>query len=98
MIEDLGLMEVKDGNDAAAVSYFQQARTIYTKRDDILRVVLEETDSWIKQGKPKRAVELVRSVLKIVSGGPTAELAEARWSRISAPTPRSKRDRRREKR
>ncbi len=74
MIEDLGLMEAQEGNHAAATRYFQQARTIYTKRDDILRVVLEEAESWVKQGKPKRAAELVRSVLKIVSGGPTADL------------------------
>ena len=74
MLEDLGLMEAKDGNHAGATTYFQQARTVYTKREDILRVVLEEAESWVKQGKPKRAVELVRSVLKIVSAGPTADL------------------------
>ncbi len=43
-------MEAKDGNTAAAISYFQQARTIYTKREDILRVVLEEAEGWVKQG------------------------------------------------
>ncbi|MEO5721092.1 MAG: TIGR03790 family protein [Chthoniobacterales bacterium] len=74
MIEDLGLMEVKDGNYAAAISYFQQARTVYTQRDDIIRVVLAQADGLIKKGEPKRALELVRSVLKIVSGGPTADL------------------------
>ncbi len=74
MIEDLGLMEARDENFASATSYFQQARTIFTKRDDILRIVLEEADSWIKQGKPQRAVELVRSVLKIVSDSPTGAL------------------------
>jgi uncharacterized protein (TIGR03790 family) len=74
MIEDLGLMEARDGNFAAATSHFQQARTLYAKRDDILRVVLEEADSWIKQGKPKRAVELVRSVLRIISDSPAAPL------------------------
>ena len=74
MIEDLGLMEAKDGNHPAATSYFQQARTLYTKQDDILRVVLEEAESWVKQENPKRALELVRSVLKIVPEGPTAAL------------------------
>ncbi|MGZ5537650.1 MAG: TIGR03790 family protein [Chthoniobacterales bacterium] len=74
MIEDLGLMEARDGNFASATSHFQQARTLYTKRDDILRVVLEEADAWKNQDKPKRAVDLVRSVLKIVPDTPTATL------------------------
>ena len=74
MLEDLGSMEARDGNFASAASYFQQARATFTKRDDILRVVLEEADSWIKQEKPERAVELVRSVLKIVTDAPAAAL------------------------
>ncbi|MDQ6764998.1 MAG: TIGR03790 family protein [Verrucomicrobiota bacterium] len=74
MIEDLGLMEAHDGKFASAANHFQQARTMFTKRDDILRVVLEEADSWLKQEKPKRAVDLVRSVLKIVPDSPTATL------------------------
>lgn len=74
MIEDLGLMELRDGNFPSATTYFQQARTLYSKRDDILRVVLEEADGWIRQNKPGRASELVRSVLRIVSEGPTAVL------------------------
>jgi hypothetical protein len=67
MLEDLGLMEVRDGNLPAATSYFQEARTVYTKRDDIIRVVLHEADALIKQNKQKRALELVRSVLRISS-------------------------------
>jgi uncharacterized protein (TIGR03790 family) len=74
MIEDLGLMEAGDGNFAAATSYFQQARTCYTARDDILRVVLEEADAWIKQNKPNRALALVRSVLRIVTDAPATPL------------------------
>ena len=74
MIEDLGLMEATDGNFAGAASYFQQARTCYTKRDDILRVVLEEADAWIKQEKPKRALDVVRSTLRIVPDAPAAAL------------------------
>jgi uncharacterized protein (TIGR03790 family) len=74
MIEDLGLMEARDGNFPAATSYFQQARTCYTARDDILRVVLEEADAWAKQKKPKRALELIRSTLRIVSDAPAAAL------------------------
>jgi|CZKQ01.1.fsa_nt_gi uncharacterized protein (TIGR03790 family) len=74
MIEDLGLMEAGDGNFSGATSYFQQARTCYTARDDILRVVLEEADAWTKQNKPKRALDLVRSVLRIVSDAPATPL------------------------
>src|SRR5213595_4105636 len=65
MIEDLGLMEAVDGNLAAATTYFGQARTCYSSRDDILRVVLEEADAWKKLKKPKRGVDLIRSTLRI---------------------------------
>ena len=58
----------------AATSYFQQARTVYAKRDDILRVVLEEADALIKQKQSKRAVELIRSVLRISADAPAAPL------------------------
>jgi hypothetical protein len=39
-----------------------------------LRVVLEEADAWTKQNKPKRALDLVRSVLRIVSDAPATPL------------------------
>jgi hypothetical protein len=74
IIEDLGMMEAKDGNFASATNHFQQARSLYTKRDDILRMVLAEADGWAKQQKPKKALEGIRSVLRIVSDGPTAAL------------------------
>ncbi|PZR74508.1 MAG: hypothetical protein DLM73_07735 [Chthoniobacterales bacterium] len=74
MLEDLGLVEIRDGNLAAATSYFQQARSVYAKRDDILRVVLEEGDAWIRQNKSKRAVDLIRSVLRISGDAPSAPL------------------------
>jgi hypothetical protein len=86
MIEDVGLMEASGGNFAAATSYFQQARTCYTKRDDILRVVLEEADAWIKQNKPKRALELVRSTLRIVSDAPAAPLLRKIEQELKTPS------------
>jgi len=67
ILEDLGSMEARGGNLSVATGYYQQARATYSKRDDILRVVLEEADAWIKQEKPKRAIDLVRSVLRIIS-------------------------------
>jgi uncharacterized protein (TIGR03790 family) len=74
MIEDLGWMEAKDGNLPSATAHFQQARSMYTTRDDILRMVLAEADSWARQGKQKKALEVIRSVLRIVSDDATAAL------------------------
>ena len=74
MMEDLGLMEAADGNLAAATNYFGQARGCYSNRDDILRVVLEEADSWKKLNKPKRGIDLVRSALRIAGDAPAAPL------------------------
>lgn len=87
MIEDLGSMEMQDGNFAAATNYFQLARGCYSKRDDILRSVLEEADGWLKQKKPKRALELVRSTLRIVPDTPAAPLLRKIEQSIVAPTP-----------
>jgi uncharacterized protein (TIGR03790 family) len=67
MIEDLGSIQARDGNFQSATALYQLARATYTKRDDIIRVVLEEADAWIKLNKRKRAVDLARSVLRIVS-------------------------------
>jgi hypothetical protein len=74
MLEDLGLMEAHEGNFSVATSYFSQARACYNARDDILRVVLEEAEGWARQNKPKRGLDLVRSVLKIVSDAPAAPM------------------------
>ena len=85
MIEDLGLMEAKDGNWPSATSHFQQARSIYTKRDDILRAVLHEAEGWAKQGKPKRGADAVRSVLRIVTDPPTVALFRKVEQDLSPP-------------
>jgi hypothetical protein len=85
MIEDFGLMEAREGNFSAATSYFQQARTCYKKRDDILRVVLEQADALVKENKPKRALELVRSVLRIVSEAPAVPLLRKIEQDLTAP-------------
>jgi len=74
MIEDLGLMEAADGNLPSATNYFGQARTCYSNRDDILRVVLEEADAWNKLKKPKREIDLLRSALRIAGDAPAAAL------------------------
>ena len=85
MIEDLGLMEARDGKWPAATAHFQQARSIYSKREDILRAVLHEADSWAKQGKPKRGADVVRSVLRIVSDAPTIALFKKVEQELAPP-------------
>ena len=87
MIEDLGSIEAGEGNLAAAIDYFQQARSSYTKRDDILRVVLEQVDALIKENKRKRALELVTSVLPIVSESPTGALLRKIQEGLRSPNP-----------
>jgi uncharacterized protein (TIGR03790 family) len=77
MIEDLGLMEASDGNLASATNYFGQARTCYSNRDDILRVVIEEAEAWNKLKKPKRGIDLLRSALRIAGDAPAAPLLRA---------------------
>ncbi|MEP7015498.1 MAG: TIGR03790 family protein [Verrucomicrobiota bacterium] len=77
IMEDLGLLETHNGHFAAATNNFQLARTYYTKRDDIVRVVLEESDAWIKMNKPKRALELVRSTMRTAPDTPAAPLLRA---------------------
>ena len=72
MIEDLGLMEAGDRNFAPATSFFGQARTCYSSRDDILRVIMEEADAWNKLKKPKRGLDLVHTALRIAGDAPAA--------------------------
>ena len=67
MIEDLGSIQARDGNFQNAIALFQQARATYGKRDDIIRVVLEEADAWAKLNKPRKGADLARSVLRIIS-------------------------------
>jgi uncharacterized protein (TIGR03790 family) len=93
MIEDLGLMEAGDNNLAVATNYFGQARSCYTNRDDILRVVIEEADAWKKLNRPNRGVDLIRSTLRIAGDAPAAPLLrkieqELRGG-LTTPTPGS---------
>jgi uncharacterized protein (TIGR03790 family) len=74
MIEDLGLIEARDGNFLTATGCFGQARSFYSNRDDILRVVLEEADALVKQGKPTQAVDLIRSAVRTAPDAPVVPL------------------------
>jgi uncharacterized protein (TIGR03790 family) len=87
MLEDLGGMEEAKGNFQSATSYFLEARACYSKRDDILRVVLEEAHGWIEQKEPKRALRLVRDTLSIVPDAPSAPLLRKIEQDLTAPPP-----------
>ena len=41
MLEDVGLMQLRDGRFSNALAALEQARGAYTKRDDIIRCVLK---------------------------------------------------------
>lgn len=74
MLEDLGLMEAADGNFASAANYLAQAHNCYSTRDDILRVIMEEADTWNKLKKPKRGLDLLRTALRVSGNAPAAPL------------------------
>src|SRR6266700_5277494 len=74
MMEDLALVEAGDGHFAEATSQLGEARRCYPKRDDILRVTLEEVDAWTKQNNSKPALELIGSALQSAPDAPAAPL------------------------
>ncbi len=74
MLEDIGLMEMRDVKFSTAIATLEQARGAYSKRDDIIRCVLEECDAFIKSGKPNRALDLARKVLRILPESPALKL------------------------
>jgi uncharacterized protein (TIGR03790 family) len=87
MLEDIGLLEAGAENYAGATGCFDLARTTYTKRDDILRTVLHEAEALAKQNKPKRGVDLLRSVLKIVPDAPASALLKKMETELRAVKP-----------
>src|SRR5438067_1128280 len=87
MLEDIGLLEAAAENYVGASGCFDLARTTYTKRDDILRTVLHEADALSKQNKPKRAVDLLRSVLRIVPDAPASALLKKMEMELRAVKP-----------
>lgn len=74
MIEDLGLMEAGDGNLTSATSFYGQARTCYSSRDDLLRVIIEEADAWNHLKKAKRGLDLLRTALRIAGDAPAGSV------------------------
>lgn len=74
MLEDIGLLEMGAENYAGASGCFDLARTTYTHRDDILRTVLSEADALRRQNKAKNALDLIRTVLRVVPDAPASSL------------------------
>jgi uncharacterized protein (TIGR03790 family) len=74
MLEDIGLLEMAAENFTGATGCFDLARTIYSKRDDILRTVLHEANALGKDKKAKRGVDLIRTVLRIAPDAPASAL------------------------
>ena len=72
--------------DRGRISH-EQARGAYTKRDDIIRCVLEECDTFIKFGKPSCALDLTRLVLRIVPESPAVQLLHKRESDLTPKPP-----------
>ena len=87
MLEDVGLMELRDGKFPTAIATLEQARGAYTKSDDIIRCVLEECDALIKFGKPNRALDLSRRVLRIIPESPALQLLRKMESDLTKPPP-----------
>jgi hypothetical protein len=87
MLEDIALMELRDGKFPTAVTALEQARGAYTKRDDIIRCVLEECDAFIKFGKPNRALDLTRRVLRIIPESPAVQLLHKMESDLTPKPP-----------
>ncbi|HSV63861.1 MAG TPA: TIGR03790 family protein [Chthoniobacterales bacterium] len=87
MLEDIGLLDAGAENYVGASGCFDLARTIYSKRDDILRTVLHEADALTKQNKAKRALDLVRTVLRIAPDAPAASLLKKAEMELRATKP-----------
>jgi uncharacterized protein (TIGR03790 family) len=85
MLEDLAGMEARDGNFAAAVAIFDQARSTYPRKEDIIRVVIQECDALVKQDKRKRALDLVRSTLRVVSPSPSVPILKEIEHQLTTP-------------
>ncbi|HEY2712026.1 MAG TPA: TIGR03790 family protein [Chthoniobacterales bacterium] len=66
MAEDLALQEKERGDFAAAIGYLREARTLYSKPDDILRTVLEQVDALTRSGDKKAAAALANETIRVV--------------------------------
>jgi hypothetical protein len=87
MLEDIGLLEAAAENPVGASGCFDLARATYTKRDDILRTVLHEAEALAKQNKPRRALDLIRTVLRVAPDAPASALLKKMEMELRATKP-----------
>lgn len=85
MLEDLGAMAAKAGEAERAAGLFQQARTLYTSRDDIVRATLLEAEARLKAGDKRRAVSLLKTMLESIAPGMTEALVRKKLEEIEPP-------------
>ncbi|MGH7938110.1 MAG: TIGR03790 family protein, partial [Bryobacteraceae bacterium] len=88
MLEDLGLMQAETGDFGTAMSCLQQARTIYEKRDDLLRVVVEQVDVLLQSNEKKKALALVHQTLRMVPDSPASGLLRQIEQKLNPPKPK----------
>jgi hypothetical protein len=87
MLEDIGLMDAAAQKFPEATASLDQARTLYTKRDDILRAVLHEATVLGKQNKTKPALDLLHNTLRILSNAPASALLKKLEMELRATKP-----------
>ncbi len=85
MMEDLGLSEKENGKFSSAASYLQQARSLYSKPDDILRTIVEQADALIASGNKKAALALIRSVARLAPDAPAIALLRKMEQELDPP-------------
>ncbi|MBA3650717.1 MAG: TIGR03790 family protein [Chthoniobacterales bacterium] len=88
MIEDLGLSERESGNFSSAISLLAQARSFYTKSDDILRTYVEQAAALLESGNKKSALALIRSVPRLAPEAPALTLLRKMEQELNPPPPR----------
>ncbi|MEO8043764.1 MAG: TIGR03790 family protein [Spartobacteria bacterium] len=85
MIEDLAFMQKENGNFPAAISYLQQARTLYRKPDDILRTIIEQAEALIASGDKNAALALIRGVPRLAPNAPATALLRKMELELNPP-------------
>jgi len=90
MTEDLALQEKERGDFAAAIGDLREARTLYSKPDDILRTVLEQVDALTRSGDKKAAAALVKETLRIAPDAPASALLRKLAEQLNPASPAAK--------
>ena len=88
IMEGLGLLQVSVNDRDAALASFAQAREIYGKGDDSMRVAIHEILQLQAAGRENEAKALSRSMIAANSHSASVDLLRALTeSRIQSPPP-----------